>query len=468
MDRGKRASMREGPLAQLFRRTDEDAPPQPAEQPPAEQQPPEQQPTEQPPASSESAQPAPTESAPAEPATTDPAATEPPSASATAQNQAAVWQAIFEVQQGCRSYCQGTSQSQSAVQLAETIQSATAIGGGTGSPSDATALNQSTTGQFIWQVQLGCVAFCYGTSQSQTASQWAQTTQNATAISDGTARAYNVGSVIQQIWQLQFGCEVECHGTSQTQSSTQGQSTSQSAGASSETWGAQTAIDARSLLPAWLIALAENLGVTIQTVWQYQETACLERCVGDSQTQEAAQRVLTTHDARAVAGVPPEEPAPPAAGPPPDAGASPSGASIASASPNGANQNFFERAAATWWGASRNVKSGSRIRRRASVTTSSHSSRPDATVIETTVEASARAEAGSSSATARTSTSTEASASATARTTDSPSVDVQRLSGLPESGSDDSRTGWLLLGLLALMGVGAGIVRKSGPRRAAA
>jgi cell division protein FtsZ len=38
MDRGKRASMREGPLAQLFRRTDEDAPQQPpAEQPPAEE-----------------------------------------------------------------------------------------------------------------------------------------------------------------------------------------------------------------------------------------------------------------------------------------------------------------------------------------------------------------------------------------------------------------------------------------------
>jgi cell division protein FtsZ len=43
MDRGKRASMREGPLAQLFRRTDEDAPAEPpkapAEEPSAEQPP---------------------------------------------------------------------------------------------------------------------------------------------------------------------------------------------------------------------------------------------------------------------------------------------------------------------------------------------------------------------------------------------------------------------------------------------
>jgi cell division protein FtsZ len=44
MDRGKRASMREGPLAQLFRRTDEDDPAQPAQGEPA----PEEKPAEQP------------------------------------------------------------------------------------------------------------------------------------------------------------------------------------------------------------------------------------------------------------------------------------------------------------------------------------------------------------------------------------------------------------------------------------
>jgi cell division protein FtsZ len=43
MDRGKRASMREGPLAQLFRRTDED-PPQQGQQTPAEETPPEREP----------------------------------------------------------------------------------------------------------------------------------------------------------------------------------------------------------------------------------------------------------------------------------------------------------------------------------------------------------------------------------------------------------------------------------------
>jgi hypothetical protein len=39
MDRAKRASMREGPLAQLFRRTDEDAPQQPAQPEPHEERP---------------------------------------------------------------------------------------------------------------------------------------------------------------------------------------------------------------------------------------------------------------------------------------------------------------------------------------------------------------------------------------------------------------------------------------------
>jgi hypothetical protein len=170
----------------------------------------------QPPADSAPPQAEPTQAEPAETEPVDPEPAEPPSASATAQNQSQTWQAISQVQQGCRSHCQGTSQSQSADQYAETIQNATAIGGGTGTPSSATAVNQSTTGQFIRQVQLGCVAFCYETSRTQAAKQWAQTTQNATALADGNAQAHNAGSVVQEVWQLQVGCETECYGTSQT------------------------------------------------------------------------------------------------------------------------------------------------------------------------------------------------------------------------------------------------------------
>ena len=434
---------------------------------PAPPEPPETHtPAEQPPPATESIAPQPAQSEPSapEPAQPEPEPAE-PSAGATAHNQSEVWQAIFQVQQGCRSQCQGTSQSQSATQVAETIQSATAIGGGTGSPSNATALNQSTTGQFIWQVQLGCVAFCYGTSQSQAASQWAQTTQNATALADGNAQAHNVGSVMQEIWQLQSGCEVECHGTSQTQSSTQRQSTNQSATATSETWGAWTSGNAESLLPAWLIALAENLGITIQTVWQYQEAACLENCVGDSQAQEAAQRAFTSQVARALAGVPPQEPPAPTVEQPP-AQAPPAVASIAGAQlSGGSNKTFLEHVTATWRRAWVDGKGGTRIRQRATVSASSGSSRPSGGASDTELELSSRVETGSSSVKATTSTKTTTSSG----TADSGSADAGSLGGLAEPASDDGGANWLLLGLLfaSLMGLGLAIGRKIGARRPA-
>jgi hypothetical protein len=434
---------------------------------PAPPEPPETEtPAEQSPPATESTAPEPTEpepTAPDEPAEPEPEPAE-PSASATAHNQSEVWQAIFQVQQGCRSNCQGTSQSQSATQVADTIQSATAIGGGTGSPSDATALNESTTGQFIWQVQLGCVAFCYGTSQSQTASQWAQTTQNATALADGNAQAHNVGSVMQEIWQLQFGCEVECHGTSQTQSSTQGQSTNQSATATSETWGPWTPGDPASVLPAWLVALAQNLGITIQTVWQYQEATCLENCVGDSQAQEASQRASTSQDARAVAGVPPPEPPTPTVEQPP-AGGSPAVASIAGAQPSGgSDRSFLERVTATWRRASADGKGGVRIRQHASVSASSGPSRPGTGVSDTNVELSSRVESGSSSVKATTSSSSSTSTA----TQDSSSAGTARLD-LAHPTSGDRGTNWLLLALLfgSTMVLGLAILRKVGARRPA-
>jgi outer membrane biosynthesis protein TonB len=453
------------------------APPAETEAPttPAPPEPPETQtPAEQPPPPTEATTAEPSEATVAEPSTSEPAAPEPaepepepaePSASATAHNQSEVWQAIFQVQQGCRSNCQGTSQSQSATQVAETIQSATAIGGGTGSPSNATALNESTTGQFIWQVQLGCVAFCYGTSQSQAASQWAQTTQNATALADGNAQAHNVGSVMQEIWQLQFGCEVECHGTSQTQSSTQGQSTNQSATATSETWGAWTSGNAESLLPAWLVALAQNLGITIQTVWQYQEAACLENCVGDSQAQEAAQRALTSQLARAVAGVPPPEPPAPTVEQPPAAAAPPVASSAGAQSSGGPDKTFLDHVTATWRRASTDGKGQARVRQRASVSATSGSTRPGAGATDTKVELSSRVETGSSSVQATTNTRTTTSSGKT----QSGSPGAPTLGALAEPASGESGTNWLLLGLLAcsMMVLGVAIGRKVGARRPA-
>ena len=244
---------------------------------------------------------------------------------AVAQNRSTVFQVVWQVQQGCRSYCYGTSQTQSAVQWSSTTQTAVANGDGASgsSPSAAQAANESLTIQFAWQTQIGCVAFCYETSQVQTASQWAQTSQTAVAEADIEAWAQNLSETLQYVWQLQEGCTTECHGVSQRQSSAQGQSTTQSAKATGRGEGGGTTLalgpDGVIVLPGWLVALAENLGASIQTIYQYQEADCLERCDGGAQVQEAVQRAVVEQVATAIAlAAPPAPPSePPAGGSPP-------------------------------------------------------------------------------------------------------------------------------------------------------
>ena len=134
--------------------------------------------------------------------------------SAQASNTSSTLQVIWQVQQGCRSHCTATSQSQTAVQVAVTTQNATATAGAT-----AVATNTSTTVQIVWQVQLGCVAYCFSTSQTQTADQTAQTTQLAVAVAAALAVAANSSSTVQVARQLQVGCAVECHDVTATQTS---------------------------------------------------------------------------------------------------------------------------------------------------------------------------------------------------------------------------------------------------------
>ncbi|HEV2927068.1 MAG TPA: hypothetical protein VGW74_00110, partial [Propionibacteriaceae bacterium] len=228
-----------------------------------------------------------------------------------AQNESRVIQAVWQVQQGCRTYCHGTSQTQRSVQVSETTQSATAISGESGGGSSAHARNESSTIQFVWQMQIGCVAFCFNTSQSQEAAQQAYTTQEAVAQSALTAWAENLAETVQVVFQTQRGCEHECHGATQHQSSTQGQTTSQSATATALGDGG-----GGFLLPDWLIAYASNIGATIQTVFQYQEALCLENCIGDAQLQEAAQRAVTDQNAMAMAAPPLPVEQPPVEEPP--------------------------------------------------------------------------------------------------------------------------------------------------------
>lgn len=240
---------------------------------------------------------------------------------ALAHNQSRTVQAVLQFQRGCQTHCYGTTLTQDASQRSQTDQTAHSDSTGTG--SGAAAMNESSTAQFIWQVQLGCVAFCFDTSQSQTASQSAQTTQSATALSDALASAVNAAETLQLVFQYQQGCEQECHGASSSQSVAQNQGVRQSATA-----------ERRDGLLGWLVALAENLGVTLQTVLQYQDADCLEFCFGDSQTQAALQEALTAQQAQA--GKPPGR-GPAAAGQPRVAPAGPTepsrGAAVAPAPP---------------------------------------------------------------------------------------------------------------------------------------
>ena len=43
-------------------------------------------------------------------------------------------------------------------------------------------------------------------------------------------------------------------------------------------------------LPAWLVALALNIGATIQTIIQYDDAACRQFCAGDVQVQSPGRR----------------------------------------------------------------------------------------------------------------------------------------------------------------------------------
>jgi hypothetical protein len=292
--------------------------PPPAQSPPA-QSPPVQPPPGGPPVTDAPDRPAPPRPAPPRDGSSDPRDedTGPDSeqgdgeeggAHSVAQNVSRTIQVVVQVQRGCRTHCTGTSQTQRAVQVSETTQSATAVSGGSGAGgSSAEARNESSTIQFVWQTQIGCVAFCWHTSQSQEASQNASTIQEADAESALVAWAENLAETVQYVFQRQQGCEHECYGVSQYQSSAQTQTTSQWASATASADGEED-VDGGFLVPDWLIAFALNIGATVQTIYQYQEALCVEHCVGDAQLQEAIQHALT--DQRAVASAAPPEPPP--------------------------------------------------------------------------------------------------------------------------------------------------------------
>jgi hypothetical protein len=129
----------------------------------------------------------------------------------------------------------------------------------------------------------------------------------AEAVGDLAALVGNFAETLQVVWQLQEGCRQECYGTSQSQSVTQGQDTTQVSMAAS---GVEPPVPAVpqvqiGVLPAWLIALATNVGATIQTIVQVQEATCERNCTGDAQVQVADQVAAVVQVAVAIAGRPP-------------------------------------------------------------------------------------------------------------------------------------------------------------------
>jgi outer membrane biosynthesis protein TonB len=177
----------------------------------------------------------------------DPAQPTPqPAPAPDAVNRARTVQVIVQVQVGCRHHCDGTTQSQTAVQEARTEQTAVAPG--------AEARNESTIEQHVWQLQLGCVFFCTATVQSQTVVQTAVAAQTA----DGD-EASNTSAIRQTARQAQTG--------------------RRRGGIFRE-------------LRAFLRALSLDTTVTLQVIRQVQIADCRAHCSGGSQVQLAVQQAL--------------------------------------------------------------------------------------------------------------------------------------------------------------------------------
>ena len=107
-------------------------------------------------------------------------------------------------------------QAQVAAQSNATVQVAF---GATGAGAGPTAVNQ--TAQGIWQVQIGCLFDCAGTQQLQQATQSNTTVQavGGSGATDATEPSA-VDTVIRIVWQLQIGCLFWCYDAVEGQTAT--------------------------------------------------------------------------------------------------------------------------------------------------------------------------------------------------------------------------------------------------------
>jgi hypothetical protein len=129
-------------------------------------------------------------------------------------DQSSVRQTSLQTQQGDAS---GDDQSQTASQWSTTVQDLVS------QAVDATAQAVNQTTQAIVQVQIGCLFYCTDTHQTQQASQ---TNTAVQVVAQGVAAATapvatGVATVNQLVWQIQIGCLAWCSDTTQEQAAQQ-------------------------------------------------------------------------------------------------------------------------------------------------------------------------------------------------------------------------------------------------------
>ena len=104
--------------------------------------------------------------------------------------------------------------------------------------------------------------------------------------------AINIAEVTQFVWQIQEGCTIECHDATTSQSVSRDTTTDQSSSA--------PPFDDPESFIAWIAVIAAQTAATVQTIFQYDEAACLDQCTGDHQSQDAVQTAATTQQTTAT------------------------------------------------------------------------------------------------------------------------------------------------------------------------
>jgi hypothetical protein len=134
---------------------------------------------------------------------------------APATEQVVVEQSGYQLQAGGPSTI---TQEQVSIQSNATAQTSTQA-----SVSDV--VDQLAQG--IWQLQIGCIFYCTGTTMSQQAVQSDTTQLMVPSLTPGSAatRTSGLGETSQVIWQLQIGCISWCYDATELQSASSEQST---------------------------------------------------------------------------------------------------------------------------------------------------------------------------------------------------------------------------------------------------